>query len=423
MNCDVKAYDGKEPFIFISYAHDDAHMVYPIVERLVMDGYRVWYDDGIHAGEDWTETVAMRLDESAICMPMLTENYVQSVNCRNELAYSLNSGKTVISIKLTDFEMPRGLKLQMGNAMYLERYRYGETEFYERLGISHGVSTCRAEMPRITDLQLMAWRAKWENATPIKRAQGELEKVKLYRPELPEEIPANNKPKKSIFIWLTAGLVVLIAVVVILLPGIKKDIASGDDISSNTYVPDPYNLTENNLDNTVKETDVGGTAQKEADDGTDIETVQENLEDEAKEELSEIDPMDLPKVSEPAMLTGTIMNMSEALTEQFKQIKQEYSEYDISDNTVLVLDSPFSCVDENGNVLTFQATVVPYNDVKDYFNKRLTILGVFSKQDDESFQTEIFGPYKPEGYKGNGLISWNPYGPYIFFPYFINETS
>ncbi len=422
MNCDVKAYDGKDPFIFISYAHDDAHMVYPIVERLVMDGYRVWYDDGIHAGEDWTETVALRLDESAICIPMLTENYVQSVNCRNELAYSLNSGKTVISIKLTDFEMPRGLKLQMGNAMYLERYRYGETEFYERLGISHGVSTCRAEEPRITDPQLMAWRAKWENATPIKRAQGEPEKVKLYRPRLPEEEPVKNKSKKPMFIWLCAVLVVLIAVAVILLPGIKKDIASDDDILSETDVPNPDNFTENNPDTTVKETD-DGTVQKETDNRTDIATVQGEPVEEDKEEPPEIDVSNLPKVSDPAMLTGTIMNKREALAEQFKQIEQEYSEYDISDNTVLVLDSPYSCIDESGNVLTFQAAVVPYNDVKDYYNKRVTILGALSKQDDESFQTEIYGPYKPEGYKGNGLIAWNPYGPYIFFPYFINEAG
>lgn len=94
MNCAVKAYEGQEPYLFVSYAHDDAHLVYPIVERLVMDGYRIWYDDGIHAGEDWTDKVASRLDGSSICVAMLTENYVRSINCRNEMAYSLSAGKT-----------------------------------------------------------------------------------------------------------------------------------------------------------------------------------------------------------------------------------------------------------------------------------------------------------------------------------------
>ena len=218
MNCDVKAYEGSEPFIFISYAHDDAHMVYPIVERLVMDGFRVWYDDGIHAGEDWTDKVASRLDASTICIPMLTENYVQSVNCRNELAYSLNAKKTVISIKLTDFDVPGGIKLQLGNAKYLERYRYGETEFYESLQISHGISECRDETPRITDTQLMAWRSKWENATPIKRAQGDPERVKLHGPDLSRTEPAKARSKKPLIIALAAVAVALAVLAIVLLP-------------------------------------------------------------------------------------------------------------------------------------------------------------------------------------------------------------
>ncbi len=219
MDCSAKAYSGTEPFIFISYAHDDAHLVYPIVERLALDGFRVWYDDGIHAGEDWTETVAQRLDESTICMPMLTENYVDSVNCRNELAYSLNAGKTVISVKLTDFEMPRGIRLQLGNALYLERYRYGETEFYERLMISHGVGGCRDEAPRITDGELMAWRDKWANATPIKKAKGEPDRVKLQSPDLSKG--TKSGPKKGLFAGI-AALVVLAVLAVVLLPRLMK---------------------------------------------------------------------------------------------------------------------------------------------------------------------------------------------------------
>ena len=150
MDCAVKAYEGQDSFIFVSYAHDDAHLVYPIVERMVMDGYRVWYDDGIHAGEDWTDKVASRLDASSIVLAMLSENSVASINCRNEIAYSLSARKNLIGIKLTEFDMPGGLRLQLGNTMYLERTRYGETEFYERLSLSHGTGSCRGDR-RITD--------------------------------------------------------------------------------------------------------------------------------------------------------------------------------------------------------------------------------------------------------------------------------
>ncbi len=242
MNCDAKAYEGSEPFIFISYAHDDAHLVYPIVERLVLDGYRVWYDDGIQAGEDWTETVAARLGESAICIPMLTENYVRSVNCRNELAFSLNRGKTVISIKLTDFELPGSIELQLGNALYLEKYRYGETEFYERLQVSHGIVGCRDEASRITDGQLMAWRNKWANATPIRKANGEPDKVKLQAPELSKK--AGGAPKKGLFLGLAAAVLVLAVLAIVLLPRMtkKESPAAAEAVTADTEAVQSFTL-------------------------------------------------------------------------------------------------------------------------------------------------------------------------------------
>ena len=220
MNCAVKAYDGKEPFIFISYAHSDAHLVYPIVERLALDGYRVWYDDGIHVGEDWTEAVAQRLDDSSVCVAMLSENSVASVNCRNELAYSLSEGKTLIGVKLTDFEMPRGLKLQLGNITYMERFRYGESEFYERFDTSAGVSGCRAESPRITEEQLKAWHDRWANAAPVKRDRGEPRKVSLTAPA-----PAAHASKKPLILVGVAALLVLAVLAVVLLPRLSKGTA------------------------------------------------------------------------------------------------------------------------------------------------------------------------------------------------------
>lgn len=224
LECGVKAYTGTEPFIFVSYAHADAHMVYPIIERLVLDGHRVWYDDGIHAGEDWTETVADRLDESSICIAMLSEHSVASVNCRNEINYSINGGKTLIGLKLTNFEMPKGLRLQMGSTLYLERYRYGETEFYERLMLSHGMAGCRAEQPRITDGQLMAWRDKWSNVTPINPARGEIEPLKLQRRSAEQGTaaqaakPEPEKKRKKSFLPLAAGIIILAALAFFLLP-------------------------------------------------------------------------------------------------------------------------------------------------------------------------------------------------------------
>ncbi len=42
-----RAYQGDAPYLFISYSHKDAAQVYPIIEKLFLSGYNVWYDQGI----------------------------------------------------------------------------------------------------------------------------------------------------------------------------------------------------------------------------------------------------------------------------------------------------------------------------------------------------------------------------------------
>ena len=43
----ITSYKGERPYIFISYAHKDAGAVYPILDHMQKDGYRIWFDEGI----------------------------------------------------------------------------------------------------------------------------------------------------------------------------------------------------------------------------------------------------------------------------------------------------------------------------------------------------------------------------------------
>ena len=46
-------YDSAEPYLFVSYARRDRELVIPIVQDLVRAGVRLWWDEGLHAGEDF----------------------------------------------------------------------------------------------------------------------------------------------------------------------------------------------------------------------------------------------------------------------------------------------------------------------------------------------------------------------------------
>lgn len=52
------AWAESEPFIFVSYARGDRDFVYPEIERLKAEGYRIWYDkDEIQLGRSWSREI------------------------------------------------------------------------------------------------------------------------------------------------------------------------------------------------------------------------------------------------------------------------------------------------------------------------------------------------------------------------------
>ena len=55
--CAVKPYKGNEKYVFVSFSRQDKQKAFPIIEQLVNDGYRVWFDEGLDFGSEWTETV------------------------------------------------------------------------------------------------------------------------------------------------------------------------------------------------------------------------------------------------------------------------------------------------------------------------------------------------------------------------------
>ena len=56
-------YEGNEPYVFISYSHQDIERVMPILRRLNAEGFRIWYDDGIDPGTEWPESIAAQLPQ------------------------------------------------------------------------------------------------------------------------------------------------------------------------------------------------------------------------------------------------------------------------------------------------------------------------------------------------------------------------
>lgn len=145
MQCRAIPYEGNEPFVFFSYSHKDADRAYPILEQMVRDGFRVWYDDGNHAGDDWLENIGQHLNRCAVCLAMLSENSEQSHNCKKEVSFAVQCNKKLLAVMLEKFAMTIGMRLQLSTIHYLEKTEYpSNAALLNKLYESECLRECRA---------------------------------------------------------------------------------------------------------------------------------------------------------------------------------------------------------------------------------------------------------------------------------------
>ena len=119
----AKVYEGTQPYIFISYSHKDSAQVMTIVDDLEQRGYRVWYDGGIEAGSEWPEYIAKHLRGCKCVIAFISQNYVNSSNCRRELVFAQNLEIPQLNVYCSDnVQLSDGLQLQLG--LFVRQFRF-----------------------------------------------------------------------------------------------------------------------------------------------------------------------------------------------------------------------------------------------------------------------------------------------------------
>ena len=137
-------YEGDEPYAFISYAHLNTKEVWKVLNRLNEDGYRIWYDDGIIPGSEWRKNISNHIDNAALFVAMMTNDYLESINCTNELYYSEGERIPQLIIYLCETELPGDVKLSIARNQAL--FKYGarsEEEFFKKLYLAEGFASLK----------------------------------------------------------------------------------------------------------------------------------------------------------------------------------------------------------------------------------------------------------------------------------------
>lgn len=205
MKCNAKPYEGKESYIFFSYCHDDEGQCYPIIEQLTQAGYRIWYDDGLHPGDDWPDVIAEKLDKCEMCMVAISKRFSASHNCKNELTFAINEKKPLIVIEIEKYMISIGMRLQLANTQRVKRYDYPDLKsFCEEIYSSklQVLGMCKGkERPDVVvnqEVSLVVELEKKKPILPVMHIEQEKEPDKTLEDKNSEKLePVKSDEKKE----------------------------------------------------------------------------------------------------------------------------------------------------------------------------------------------------------------------------------
>ena len=127
------AYKGDKPYIFVSYAHRNSKVVFRHITRLRDEGFRIWYDEGIDPGTDWSDEIAKALTNATSFLVFVSPEMVESHNVKKEIVFALSKKKQMIAVHIAETTLPPGLEMQLSNIQALLENRFNDKEkFYER---------------------------------------------------------------------------------------------------------------------------------------------------------------------------------------------------------------------------------------------------------------------------------------------------
>lgn len=120
LRCNVKPYEGTEPFVFFSFAPRDKGLAYPMLERLNRHGVRAWYDDGALPADRRGAVLAARLQSSSVCVFLQTEQASAHHFCRVAAMNAYEMKKGMLLLRYDGDDMTLGMERLFAAAPALE---------------------------------------------------------------------------------------------------------------------------------------------------------------------------------------------------------------------------------------------------------------------------------------------------------------
>src|SRR5215510_370881 len=95
--------------IFISYKREEQAMARNLANALEGEGWTVWWDPKLRAGERFNDVIEKALKESKCVLVMWSKRSVESKYVKDEATYALNRNK-LVPVMIEEVELPFRLR-------------------------------------------------------------------------------------------------------------------------------------------------------------------------------------------------------------------------------------------------------------------------------------------------------------------------
>ena len=200
-----EAYKGSEPYIFVSYAHKDGAVVYPLIRELHEQGYRIWYDEGIDPGNEWPKEIAKALSSASLFLVFFTGHAIQSNNVRNEISFALKRSKEFRAVYLEDVVLPDDLELRIGDIQAVLKWKLSQDHYLRSLSRALPVTLRCAPEPKpapspSAPASVPATVASPKTVSPVAepaKRKGVFDFIRSVSAEAPKPAPKPAPPPKQ----------------------------------------------------------------------------------------------------------------------------------------------------------------------------------------------------------------------------------
>ena len=113
-------YEGRRPYVFVSYSHRSTEEVLKVITILHQRKLRLWYDEGIPAGSDWPKNIEQHMRSCRAVLFFISDPALQSKNCISEIETAASLGLPILTLRLDRTQLDGEWKKRMQNAIALD---------------------------------------------------------------------------------------------------------------------------------------------------------------------------------------------------------------------------------------------------------------------------------------------------------------